>query len=256
MVDRLFYFNFKIFLIMRNISIIKRIFSPPKVGIAICIIVMFAMMFNVRAVAATRADLPDKVEKAAQVSPDYTVAAFTVINEDAKYGSAFSGQQMAKSVAVNQEKSGSDLVAVKKAIRSIEDLQAIVPPLIVAQRSSIMDGTTVAKLTDREDLNPTRTMEVSVPASYIAVNVMSSLNVNQFAAPTADLKPDIQLRKPLISLVASETATSYSFRNMSQIAATTKAAKENDGQKNLQDNTVAVIRNVLSPMYSVMVVRA
>ncbi len=191
MVDRLFYFNFKIFLIMRNISIIKRIFSPPKVGIAICIIVMFAMMFNVRAVAATRADLPDKVEKAVCVSPGCQVAVFDIVNIKAKAAEArstFDGQQlMVKSVAANQEKSGSDLVAVKKAIRSIEDLQAIVPPLISAQvvenNRSIDIGHAAKKTSMRNTITkPSATLEVD--RYDIAINQNATANNDAYKGAT------------------------------------------------------------------------
>jgi hypothetical protein len=176
---------------MRNISIIKRIFSPPKVGIAISIIVMFAMMFNVRAVAATRADLPDKVEKAVCVSPGCQVAVFDIVNIKAKATEArstFDGQQlMVKSAAANQNPINSqDLYLAAKNEESIY-LQAIVPPLISAQvvenNRSIDIGHAAKKTSMRNTITkPSATLEVD--RYDIAINQNATANNDAYKGVT------------------------------------------------------------------------
>lgn len=201
---------------MKTLSSFKG--SPPKRGIGICLIVMFAMMvsFSSSTFAAAAPDVPDVTKTAVQESPGSSVEFQLIVNDVAKARSTFDGQQlMAKSAAANQNPVNSqDLYSAAEKEESI-DLQALVPPLISVKEE--MNGN-VHKIGSQaanlliEITKPSATMEVS--AEYdIADLTRSSLN----GANTAEAKPAVQsmrepavqLKRPIVAINATANNDSY-----------------------------------------------
>ncbi len=204
--------------------------SPPKGGI-LCLIAMIAMMmsFSKAAARADLPDLPDKIEKAVGAQPECKVATF-IVSETSTNSVACVAPFTVKSVAADQA-ANMDLNAAKnEAVRNIEDLQAaVVPPLITRLVVNMEKNVPVIQKNAMEILSNPTTMEVSV-ASDIAV--VFSLNVNQIAA-TADLEPEVQLKKPLIISAASSMVND---REEDAINQTASANANENGSQNLQND--------------------
>ena len=163
-----------------------------------------------------------------------------------------------KMMAANQEKSLVDIMAAAEKGRNIEDLQAIMPPLISAEIAINKMGSdilnSVKSLNAWNNPSNLATMEVSnIGYVVTSANLMGwqfTGRNEKRVTEQLSLIPEVQVKRMINPTSGSAMVTSDLLKDMNQnCAATTKAANENDGQKNLQSPNLAAYRDVRSAKY-------
>ncbi|MDQ5893017.1 MAG: hypothetical protein QG640_27, partial [Patescibacteria group bacterium] len=192
------------------------------------IVMFFAMMSSIAtSTAAARADLPDKVEKAVQVSPGYAQQ-LLVVSIEGKMN-----------IAANQESSVDIMAAANQKEESIYLQAAVVPPLI-AQRNSNMKVYGIQSSSDQNSLMiPIATVEVP-NIGYVITS--ENLNLSQLVAvwnkkrmtEELSLIPEVQVKRMINPTSGSAMVTSL-LKEMNQNCAATAKTKEN-GRQNLQND--------------------